>query len=598
MRCYTPVGKTAQGHFALSVGVRALSYFTKIFGIPYPLPKLDMVAITEFAAGAMENWGLVTYREAALLIDVHQSSAGRKQGVARTVSHELAHQWFGNLVTMDWWTWLYLNEGFARWVEHLSVNHLFPEWDIWTQFVTDVRGSATSLDAMRSSHAIEVDVHHPAEINEIFDTISYAKGGTVIRMLSFYLTEEVFLKGLNLYLTRHSYANATSDDLWSALEEASGKPVRDIMNSWTKQVGYPVLSFEEVGHKENKTVFKVRQTRFLSNGEKDDEPVWSVPVGIIAEKKKDIQFFLISQREQEIEVEVGKDEWMKVNAGMTGMFRVKYPQERLKLLGAAVQSKAFSAADRLGIQDDLYALAKAGLGSIVDYLGFLANYQGEDDYSVVSDIATNLAGLELLLKKISLAIFRPIKAKLGWDPRPDDSHLTQLFRALVISRLSSCDDPETVAEAKQRFERYLAGPASLAPDLRFTVYKSVIAHGGVEEYEAVLKLFRQSDFSEEQRRCLQAFGATRVPELLVRTLDFALSEEVRTSDVPFPVASVSSNPAGRDIAWQYMKDKWVIFDKKFGGGLFIITSIVGTCTNYFTTEEKAKDIEARLTTTT
>jgi puromycin-sensitive aminopeptidase len=292
---------------------------------------------------------------------------------------------------------------------------------------------------------------------------------------------------------------------------------------------------------------------------------------------------------------------MKVNAGMTGMFRVKYPQERLKLLGHAVQSKAFPAADRLGIQDDLYALAKAGLGSIVDYLGFLINYQGEDDYSVVSDIATNLHSLELIvadqpyydqLKKVSLAIFKPIKAKLGWDARPDDSHLTQLFRSLVISRLSSTGDQETITEAKQRFERYLADPATLAPDLRFTVYKSVISNGGVDEYEAVLKLFRQSDFSEEQRRCLQAFGAARTPELLVRTLDFALSEEVRTSDVPFPVGSVSSNPVGRDVAWKYLKDNWATFDKKFGGGLFIITSIVGTCTNYFTTEEKAKDIEA------
>jgi len=624
VRCYTPVGKAEQGRFALHVGTRALSFFSTIFGLPYPLPKLDMIAITEFAAGAMENWGLVTYREAALLIDTQQSSASRKQGVARTVSHELAHQWFGNLVTMDWWTWLYLNEGFARWIEHVSVNHIFPEWDIWTQFASDVRAAAMGLDAMRSSHAIEVDVQHPAEINEIFDNISYAKGSTVIRMLSYYLTEEVFFTCLASYLRRHSYANATSDDLWTALEEGSGKPVRDIMNSWTKQVGYPVLTFEEGGRKENKQVFKVHQTRFLSNGEKDDVPLWSIPVGIVTEKNPAVQFFLISHKEQEIAVELGEGEWMKVNAGMAGMFRVRYPQERLQLLSKAVQTKALPAVDRLGIQDDLYALAKAGLGSVQDYLSFLANYRSEDDYSVFSDIAANLHSLEFIssdqpyvkqLKQLSLPIFEPIMGKLGWDSKPEDTHLTQLFRALVISRLSSCDHKETVEEAKRRFVRYLADPSSLAPDLRFSVYKSVappssllgcsddspssssktsqvIAHGGAEEYEAVLKLFRESDFSEEKRRCLQALGATRSPELLLRTLEFSFTEEVRTSDVPFPVASVASNPAGRDIAWKFLKDKWTVFDEKFGGGLFIITSIVGACTNNFNSEEKAKEIEA------
>ena len=220
VRVYTIPGKKDQGAFALDVAAKTLSFYKDYFGIAYPLPKLDMIAVPDFAAGAMENWGAVTYRETAVLVDDNNSSLATKQWTAMVVAHELAHQWFGNLVTMGWWTDLWLNEGFASWVEYLAVDYLFPEWNMWTQFVTDDYAHARDLDALDNTHPIEVEVHHPREIDEIFDAISYQKGASVIRMLHEYLGEADFKKGLHDYLTKHSYGNAATADLWEALEQA------------------------------------------------------------------------------------------------------------------------------------------------------------------------------------------------------------------------------------------------------------------------------------------------------------------------------------------------------------------------------------------
>ena len=237
VRIYAPMGFIHQGHFALDVGVRTLDHFADYFGIPYPLPKMDMVAIPDFASGAMENWGLVTYRMTLLLFDDTASTLKTKQQVAYVVGHELAHQWFGNLVTMEWWSDLWLNEGFATWAGWLAADHLFPEWEIWTEFVVDDLQSGLALDALRTSHPIEVPVRDPSDISQIFDSISYSKGASVIRMLEAYLGSATFQKGLCDYLQKHLYANARTDDLWAALDAASGKSVSQMMTRWTRTMG-------------------------------------------------------------------------------------------------------------------------------------------------------------------------------------------------------------------------------------------------------------------------------------------------------------------------------------------------------------------------
>ncbi|KAM3274990.1 hypothetical protein ACQJBY_043768 [Aegilops geniculata] len=247
VRVYTQIGKSNQGKFALDVGVKSLNLYKDYFATPYPLPKLDMVAIPDFAAGAMENYGLVTYREVALLFDDKSSSASSKQNIAITVAHELAHQWFGNLVTMEWWTHLWLNEGFATWMSHLAVDSFFSQWNIWAQFL-DRTTTALRLDSLEASHPIEVEIHHASEVDQIFDAISYDKGASVIRMLQSYLGAERFQKAMASYMKKYAYSNAKTEDLWAVLEKETGEPVKDLMTTWTKQKGYPVINAKIKGN--------------------------------------------------------------------------------------------------------------------------------------------------------------------------------------------------------------------------------------------------------------------------------------------------------------------------------------------------------------
>ena len=261
MRIWATSGNEDRGRYALDVSLRLLDYFNDYFGIPYPLPKLDHLAIPDFAAGAMENWGCITYREPTLLVDENSSSAGTRQLVAEIVSHEMAHMWFGDLVTMAWWNDLWLNESFASWMGDKAVDALYPEWDKWNQFLVDDTGRALRLDGLKNSHPIEQAVDDPAEIGQLFDAISYSKGASVIRMLEAYIGEDSFRAGINSYLQKHSHGNATTSDLWSSLGEASGQPVGEIMDSWTKQTGYPFVEIAVNRGDEGATVSATQRDR-------------------------------------------------------------------------------------------------------------------------------------------------------------------------------------------------------------------------------------------------------------------------------------------------------------------------------------------------
>ncbi|MCR4305983.1 MAG: M1 family metallopeptidase, partial [Candidatus Daviesbacteria bacterium] len=343
VRVFTTPGKKEQARFALDVACKTLDFYDNYFNIPYPLPVLDMIAIPDFAAGAMENWGAVTYRESALLVHEEVSSTANKQRVALVIAHELAHQWFGNLVTMEWWTHLWLNEGFACFIEYLAIDHIFPEWDIWTQFVGTELAEAFALDALKNTHPIEVEVGHPAEISEIFDTVSYAKGASVLRMLWQYLGEKDFQRGLQHYLKRHAYGNAETDDLWKALEEISGKPVGKIMKNWTSCAGHPLIRVQGTGYR-----VQLTQSRFFSSSiskkESKDQTIWSIPLSSLRMQGSNNQFVNMDSRlrgndtsnlmdKKSITIPGLKDnEWIKLNSGEASLVRVDYPQEYLKKL--------------------------------------------------------------------------------------------------------------------------------------------------------------------------------------------------------------------------------------------------------------------------
>ena len=281
VRVYTPPGKGVHGDFALKCACKSLDLYDDFFGVPYPLPKLDMVAIPEFAMGAMENWGLVTYREVDVLIDPVKASSQQRQRVCTVVTHELAHQWFGNLVTMDWWDDLWLNEGFASWTENMAADALFPEWKMWEQYSVDHAAAALRLDALRSSHPIQVPIKHAEEVEEVFDAISYCKGSYVVRMAHAVLGRENFQKGLVAYMKKHQYSNTVTADLWAAWEESSGMPIGEMMKSWTEQMGYPVLKVVGSSFSGGKATIELEQKWFLSDGSEvkaDEAKLWCVPI--------------------------------------------------------------------------------------------------------------------------------------------------------------------------------------------------------------------------------------------------------------------------------------------------------------------------------
>lgn len=601
VRVYTPVGKSKQGLFALEVAARVLPYYKEYFDIAYPLPKIDLIAIADFSAGAMENWGLVTYRETCLLVDEEHTSAVRRQWIALVVGHELAHQWFGNLVTMEWWTHLWLNEGYASFVEFLCVNHLFPEYDIWTQFVTENYIRALELDCLKNSHPIEVPVGHPSEIDEIFDDISYNKGASVIRMLHRYIGDDDFRKGMNIYLTRHQYKNTFTEDLWAALEEASNKPVGAVMSTWTKQMGFPMVevSSEQKGRDR---ILKLTQQKFCADGSEGGDTLWMVPITISTQEQptKIALSTVLETKTQEVVLKnVSENSWVKLNPGTVGYYRTRYPASMLAQLVPAIRDGSLPPLDRLGLLDDCFALVQAGHTQTAESLKLMEAFSNETNFTVWSSISNCMSKLSALLshtpldkplKNYGRKLFSNITLRLGWDAEEKESHLDTLLRSLVLNKMISLEDPDTIKEAKNRFEKHASGACPLAADLRSACYRAVLAEADEATFQRFLALYRAADLHEEKDRISRALGAVRDPELLKRVLQFAISDEVRAQDTVFVIVSVAVSKNGRDLAWQFFKDNWQQFMDRYQGG-FLLARLVKSTTENFASESCAQEIE-------
>ena len=598
-------GKEEQGQFALDTSVKLLSFFNDYFGIPYPLPKMDHLAIPDFAAGAMENWGCITYRETALLVDPANSSAGTRQRVAEVVAHEMAHMWFGDLVTMEWWDDLWLNESFATWVGTKAVDWLFPEWSMWTQFVNMDTNRAFSLDSLKNSHPIEQEVANPAEVSQLFDAISYSKGGSVLRMLEHFLTPSVFRTGLNVYLNRHSYQNARTTDLWTALEEASGQPVNTIMGSWTGQTGYPVLDVA-ASPSDGGLALEVRQERFVYDsilGEDsgdDEEQVWPVPLTVTAAGAP-ITARLVNAASDTVPVAAPSEpDWFKVNPDQTGFYRVNYTDTDRERLATVVADRALPATDRLGIQNDAYALSRAGLLPVTRFLSLAESYQDETDASVWSDLATNLREIEGMISEepyldafhaFGRRLFAPAAQRSGWEPQPGEGHLDSLLRSTVLSQAGVYGDPAVISQAQELFEGYQADPSNVRPDLRGVVFSLVAQEGDRAMYDRIWELERAAELHEEKIRLLMSLARFQQEDLLRETLDRSLSDDVRLQDTIFVVSAVAANNRGRNIAWDFLKEQWDEFDRRYGSGGFGLMRLVAI-TNSFTSNEKRDDVAA------
>jgi len=606
IRCYTPLGKKELGRFALEVAVKTLPFYVDYFKIDYPLPKLDMIAIADFAAGAMENWGLVTYRDTCLLCDPQNSSLNSKQTVAIVVGHELAHQWFGNIVTMEWWTHLWLNEGFASWIEYLCVDYCLPELDIWTHFVTSDYCRALELDSLKSSHPIEVPVGPPSEVDEIFDAISYSKGASTIRMLHNYIGDEAFRVGLHNYLEKFKYKNALTEDLWEALSAASGKPVNDLMELWTKQTGYPYINVSSYVNDKKETVLKMEQSRFFSNGSKptaEEDYLWKVPISIVTESSYPNvhKEFLLEKRSDEVNLGVvPESDWIKLNKSTIGLYRTNYSPELLARVCTLVKEQKLHPTDRLGLKSDVFALAEAGVLPATEVIKFVGSYSTETNVVVWRDLISNLLKMSHVLlntdfqpafQRFVINLLKPISEKLGWNPAAGESGLQSMCRGTILRTLGINGDAATVAEAKKRFAAHLNGEL-IPADLRSAVYASVLSDADEAVVQQFIDLHNKETLQEEKMRLCTSLGSVRKPELIQKVLEFALSPAVRSQDSVTVIINVSSNTstkASSDMTWKFVKDQWSTIHARYSSG-FLITRLVKTCCENFATEADYKDV--------
>ncbi|KAK1776597.1 peptidase family M1-domain-containing protein [Copromyces sp. CBS 386.78] len=600
VRVYAPPGQNIEhGRFSLNLAAKTLAFYEKVFGIEFPLPKMDQIAIPDFAQGAMENWGLVTYRVVDLLLDEKVSGAATKERVAEVVQHELAHQWFGNLVTMDWWDGLWLNEGFATWASWYSCNIFYPEWKVWETYVTDNLQRALALDSLRSSHPIEVPVKRADEINQIFDAISYSKGSCVLRMISTYLGEDVFLEGVRRYLKKHAYGNTQTGDLWAALGDASGKSVEEVMDVWTKHVGYPVVTVTE---KDEKTI-QVKQNRFLRTGDvkpKEDTVIFPVFLGLRSKDGID-ESLTLDKREDSFEVP--STEFFKLNANHTGLYRTSYTPERLEKLGEAAKKGLLSVEDRAGMIADAGALASSGYQKTSGVLNLLKGFDSEKEFIVWSEIISRVAAVQAAWIFEDKAVRDGLEAfqrelvsarahQMGWEFTENDGHIEQQFKAMLFGNAGLCGDEKIIAAAKEMFKKLIAGDKSAVhPNIRGSVFSMALKYGGKEEYDTILNFYRTSTNSDERNTALRCLGRAKSPELIKSTLDLLFSGEIKDQDVYMPTAGLRSHPEGIEALFTWMTENWDELVKRFPPQLSMLGTLVTIFTSSFTKKEQLAKVE-------
>jgi len=577
------VHRPGQGHltsFALTVGAHALRFFSAYFGIPYPADKLDLVAIPDFAFGAMENLGCVTFRESLLLVDPAQAARVELERIADVVCHEIAHMWFGDLVTMKWWNGIWLNEAFATFMEVLAVDAFRPEWQRWVSFGVE-REAAMAVDGLHTTRPVEFHVGRPEEAQGMFDVLTYQKGGSVLRMLEQFVGPDVFREGINDYLVTHSHGNTETSDLWDALERSSGRAVRTIMDTWINQGGYPLVRLAEDG--------SLAQVPFSYSGSPGGAigSGWLVPLltrTLDAEDTYSSPILLGTKRTASVALDDGSPGQL-INAGGSGYYRVSYPPAMVERLATGFVDLA--PLERYNLISDTWAASLAGQAPLADLLRLARALveSGEGDPSVWSVLLGALGLFDRIVpgpdRPVTAGAVRtllgPLARDLGWDPRDDDGERTAALRASVLRTLGTIgDDPEIQSEAARRFAH--AGTAVLHPDTESAILEVVASQGGADEYEAILTRYRAPTNPQEENRYLYALASFVDPQLADRTFELAMTE-VRTQNAPFLLQSLLANRVTGPTIWRRVTDDWDTLVTKFPSNILprMLDGVRGLC---------------------
>ncbi|WP_053959366.1 M1 family metallopeptidase [Sulfobacillus thermosulfidooxidans] len=551
--------------YAQAQAVNALNFFEQYFDIPYPGDKLDHVAIPDFAAGAMENLGCITYREEALLIDPAHSSPMEKLQVVGTIAHETAHMWFGDMVTMRWWNGLWLNEAFATFMQLLATDSLHPEWDVWTNFGVH-RSYAFKIDGLASTRPIEYPVISPADAQGMFDVLTYEKGASVLRMMEQYLSPDVFRQGVKAYLTRYRFANTETQDLWNSLEAVSGQPVRQVMESWVFQGGYPLVR-AQWNEKNQEIVLSQKPFRYEGEG----TGTWQVPVVLGIHTRTDDVAKPVLLGSKSISMTVPNDvEWIMVNRGGYGFYRVAYDESLWKRLMGALRQ--MTPLERLTLADDIWAEVLANevpLSQAVQLWHTLVDEDEPDVWSLVSghmmlvDHIADDSGQKALQALVN-HVAGPLFQQLGWTAQEEEDIKMGRLRAQLVRILGTLGANEMVrSEAKARLDAHFQGHESLSPDLISAVVDVVASNGGEKEWESMYEHFKQATTPQDAERYLMALGKFPDPALMVRTFSLCLSPEVRIQDGLYAIGQGLHTRQVQETTWTLLEDHWDKVTAKF-----------------------------------
>ena len=562
IRIWAPPGKLHLAKFAEGIAVHSLTYFNSYYGLKYPGDKLELIAIPDFAFGAMENLGAVTFRETALLVDEKSASHAEMERVADVVAHEIAHMWFGDLATMKWWNGIWLNEAFATFMEMLAVDTWKPEWKRWESFSVS-RGQAFATDGLRSTRPIEFPVRRPEEAQGMFDILTYEKGASVLRMLEQFLGPEVFRRGISLYLSKHKYSNTETNDLWDAIEESSKQPVREMMDSWIFQEGHPLISVE-LDKSGKKLTFKQQRFVYASDDtNKVKDATFHVPVMVKVKAGKSLlsEKFLLTGETHELTFE-DKVEFAVVNEGGHGFYRVRYSPDLLRAVTAR-RENSLSAIERFNLVSDTWAAVLAGLQPLSEYLEMIKLFEDEEDKNVWTVIVGSLQYLDRLvpgaesLKEFTKTLCAPAFKRLGWEGKDGESSMTRQLRGLLALALGTTgDDRKVQAEAHELYAKYKADKSSVGSDVVPAVVTILAFTGGEERYNEFEKEFKNASSPQEEDRYMYSLANFQDKKLLQRTLEKTLNGEFRTQNAPYLVRTVLLNVAARDVSWKFVGDNW------------------------------------------
>jgi puromycin-sensitive aminopeptidase len=573
LRLWTVPGKQPLTSFGHEIAVASLKFFEEYYGIPYPGDKLDLLAIPDFASGAMENLGAITFRETALLVDRQSATHGELERVADVVAHENAHMWFGDLVTMSWWNGLWLNEAFATFMEMLAVDAWKPEWKRWEAFGSS-RAAAFAVDGLHSTRPIEYQVQAPKDAEAMFDVLTYEKGASVLRMLEQHIGPIVFRDGVRDYLRAHAYENADTNDLWVSLGKIAKHPVPELMDSWIFHPGFPLITAEI--NQSGRLVLSQQRFTYLPN------PVpltpyplpqtWHIPLQmkVTGGGKTSSSRMLLTEKETTVPL---PHDWESVllNEGGHGFYRVRYGQDLMdRLLKCGLDRLAVT--ERFNLINDAWATTIAGLMPLTGYLDLTARFTTEEDKNVWAVILDSFSFLNRIvtvedrpmLEAFVRSRLSPAVTSLGWAPRSGESEGTKQLRGELIGAQGRLgNDPVTQERAAELYGAYRLNATAVDPNVVPSIV-AILAHtGDATRYDEFHDRFRTAVTPQEERRHLFSLAAFQPKALIERTLARTISGEIRTQDTPFLVSAVLGNVYGRELAWEFVKTNWEKMDQLF-----------------------------------